>query len=90
MSKHIDARGRLTAQRIRAARLAYGWTLAELRERLPESSALSISSLSRIELAQRTLDLSDLGAIADALGISAAVLMRDGKLCETCGQEIPE
>lgn len=59
---------------IRKARLAAGLTQEELAERLDTSPV----SIGRYETGERQITVEKLLAIADALGIPAAQLIRDG------------
>jgi transcriptional regulator with XRE-family HTH domain len=78
MTQEIDELDSLVRKRIRALRIAQGWSLEELAAR----ARLSQSSLSRIENGQRRLALDQLVTLARALDTSL------DQLVETASDEV--
>ncbi|SEG89650.1 transcriptional regulator, XRE family with cupin sensor [Actinacidiphila yanglinensis] len=61
----------LVRQRVRGLRTSLGWSLDDLSSR----SGMSASTLSRIENGRRRIGLDQLGALAQALGVSIDMLV---------------
>lgn len=65
-------RGRLLALMVREAREAKGMTMRELADRLDRSHTV----IAKIESGERRVDLVELDAICDALGVSLVEFVR--------------
>jgi transcriptional regulator with XRE-family HTH domain len=82
----------LIAHRIREwRRNTYDWTLQHFAEQLADAGiSLSASQLGKIETGKRALSLPELIAICRVFAVDLNHLTRPGRLCASCGQEIPE
>ena len=81
-------RNELVAARLRALRIARGWTQAELAKALigtPQN--LTANQISKLEAGTRRIDLDELANLAAALTTTVEHLVRPGNLCDSCGQE---
>ncbi len=83
----------LIALRVRQTRTAAGMTLADLARRIVSDDLFNISitadQLSKLENRRRGLSVTELAALAQALNVDPAELMRPGVVCGSCGQEMP-
>jgi len=86
-----DTTSKLLAFRIRKVRLELGLTLSQLGEAIGANGEWhpSQSQLSQIETSKRAVSVPELRAIAEALGRPVDWFVREGGLCDACGQELP-
>lgn len=88
-----DDTSRLIAKRIRALRTERGWSLAEFGQRISaiaENWMPTATALSKIETSQRAVSVPELAAICEVLDVQLPTVIRPGRICPTCEQEIPE
>lgn len=85
------SRAALVSARIRSARQARGWSLADVARMLASTDTpLAVGQLSKIELGKRGLSIDELSALAAILDTVPEYLMRNGEVCTACGQEVPQ
>lgn len=75
---------------VRALRLALGLTYAALAEHLARAgNPIPTLGLRRLEFGERKISVDDLVALADALGVTAALLMRAGATFQATPRATP-
>lgn len=71
-----DPSGKRLAQRVRSAREARGWSTYEVSRKLKQAGRpIAPSALSKIERAERRVDVGDMVALAAVLGVSPNALL---------------
>lgn len=72
----LDATTREVAARVRTLRIARGWTLDELSQRLGGAGRpIGVPALSKLEALKRRVDVDDLHALSKAFGVDESQLL---------------
>jgi transcriptional regulator with XRE-family HTH domain len=83
--QHVGAVGRIVAANVRRLRMVQGISQIKLSELLDERGRfIHSTSITRVEGFARAVDVDDLVALADVLGVSAAEMLSSFQ-CEVCG-----
>lgn len=84
-SNEIGPLGMVVASKIRKLRTNRGITTEQLARRMTElGRPMFPNTITKIEKAQRRIDVDDLGALASALGVTIGQLVEPPGLCSSC------